>query len=316
MNKIIETNNLIKRFPTKNGTVDAVNGINLEVERGEIFGFLGPNGAGKTTTLKMLTTLLSIDDGKALVAGFDVKLQPNEVRKRIGYVSQRGSVDMQATGFENLVLQGLLYGLTKKESKSQANKLIEIFSLNDCASRFANTYSGGQQKRLDIALGMMHKPSILFLDEPTTGLDPQNRSNLWGQIKNLKNDGVSIFLTSHYLEEVDYLSDRLAIMDKGKIVAKGTSKELKKQIAGDLVTIGLENNLHPQVINIFNKHPFTKNIISDDKNLYIYVDHGDSALLKILRTLDTEKISIETISLSLPTLNDVFLQKTGKSLRE
>jgi len=313
---IIKTNNLIKKFPSKGGYIDAVNGINLEGQKGEIFGFLGPNGAGKTTTLKMLATLLTIDGGEAMVAGFDVKSQSNEVRKRIGYVSQKGSVDTQATGFENLVLQGNLYGLTKKESINQANKLIEIFSLEDCANRFAKTYSGGQQRRLDIALGMMHKPDILFLDEPTTGLDPQNRSNLWTQIKNLKHDGVSIFLTSHYLEEVDYLADRLSIMDRGKIVATGSARELKKQIAGDLITLGLENQKHLQIIDIFNTHPFTRNIISDDKNLYIYVDNGEAALPKILRLLDNEKISIDTISLSLPTLNDVFLQKTGKSLRE
>lgn len=316
MVSIIKTTNLRKSFRLKKGVIEAVCGVNLEVFQGEIFGFLGPNGAGKSTTLRMLTTLLSIDDGEALVAGFNIKTHPNEVRKRIGYVSQKGGTDETATGLENLILQGNLYGMNITESKKQATKLLEIFSLTECANRFVSTYSGGQQRRLDIALSMMHKPLVLFLDEPTTGLDPQNRANLWNQIKSLKNEGVSIFLTSHYLDEIDFLSDRLAIMDKGTIIATGTAQDLKKQILGDIVTVGLDKIHHENAINIFKKHSFVKDVLLDNQKICIYVDHGEKALVKILRLLDLEKIPLDTISLSVPTLNDVFLQKTGKSLRE
>lgn len=316
MDPIIQTINLKKSFKIKKGFIEAVSGVNLEVVKGEIFGFLGPNGAGKSTTLRMLTTLLAIDSGDALVAGFDVKTQANEVRKKIGYVSQKGGVDETATGLENLILQGNLYGMNKTDAKKQAEKLLDIFSLTESAKRFVSTYSGGQQRRLDIALSMMHKPQVLFLDEPTTGLDPQNRANLWEQIKSLKNDGVTIFLTSHYLDEIDFLSDRLAIMDKGVIIASGSAKELKKQIMGDIVAIEMDKNYHENAINIFKKHTFVKDVILDNQKICIYVDHGEKALVKILRLLDTEKIPLDTISLSLPTLNDVFLQKTGKSLRE
>lgn len=316
MDFIIKTKNLKKRFPIKKGFVEAVCGVDLEVKTNEIFGFLGPNGAGKTTTLRMLTTLLTIDSGEALVAGYDVKNQANEVRKRIGYVSQKGSVDTTATGWENLILQGNLYGMNKLDAIKQAEKLLEIFSLTDIADRFVSTYSGGQQRRLDIALSMMHKPLVLFLDEPTTGLDPQNRANLWNQIKNLKNEGVTIFLTSHYLDEIDFLSDRLAIMDKGMIIATGTPLELKKQILGDIVTIGLDQKNHQTAVELFKKHSFVKDVLLDNQKLCIFVDHGEKALPKILRLLDVEKIPLDTISLSVPTLNDVFLQKTGKSLRD
>jgi ABC-2 type transport system ATP-binding protein len=316
MDLVIKTKDLRKKFPIKKGFIDAVNGVDLEVNKGEIFGFLGPNGAGKSTTLKMLTTLLAIDSGEAIVAGFDVKTESNEVRKRIGYVSQKGGVDITATGKENLILQGNLHGLNNTQSKKQAERLLEIFSLTECAERFVSTYSGGQQRRLDIALSMMHKPLVLFLDEPTTGLDPQNRANLWDQLKSLKSEGVSIFLTSHYLDEIDFLSDRLAIMDKGIIIATGTANELKKQILGDIVTIGIDQKNHENAVSIIKKHSFVKDVLINNQKIYVYVDQGEKALVKILRLLDLEKISLDTISLSVPTLNDVFLQKTGKSLRE
>ncbi len=316
MNTMIKTKNLKKKFRIKKGFIEAVCGVDLEVNKGEIFGFLGPNGAGKTTTLRMLTTLLSIDSGEALVASFDVKTQATEVRKRIGYVSQKGGIDLTSTCIENLILQGNLYGLNKTQAKKQAEKLLEIFSLTEYANRFVSTFSGGQQRRLDIALSMMHKPCVLFLDEPTTGLDPQNRANLWDQIKSLKNEGVTIFLTSHYLDEIDFLSDKLAIMDKGIIIATGTANDLKKQILGDIVTIGLDKKNHENAVNIFKKHSFVKDVLLDNQKICIYVDHGEKALVKILRLLDIEKIPLDTISLSVPTLNDVFLQKTGKSLRE
>nr|AIA15569.1 ABC transporter [uncultured bacterium] len=223
MKTIVETKALKKSF----GSFQAVKGVNLSVYAGEIFGFLGPNGAGKTTTLRILTTLLSPDSGEATVAGFDLLKAQHEVRRRIGYVSQVGGADRQATGRENLLLQGRLYGMHQGEASKRAERLIEMFTLGECANKITSTYSGGQRRRLDIALGMMHKPLVLFLDEPSTGLDPQNRVNLWEQIRQLKGEGMTIFLTTHYLEEADALSDRIAIMDHGQITTVGTPAELK-----------------------------------------------------------------------------------------
>jgi ABC-2 type transport system ATP-binding protein len=317
MESIIVTSGLKKKFPTKGGFVDVLQGVDLEVSPGEIFGFLGPNGAGKTTTLKILTTVLPFDGGEAFIDGLSILKHQDEVRKRIGYVSQKGGADTRATGLENLMLQGRLHGMSKKEASIQADALVEIFALSECISRIVSTYSGGEQRRLDIALGMMHKPKILFLDEPTSGLDPQNRANLWGKIRDLKGEGITIFLTSHYLDEVDELSDQLAIMDHGKIVARGTPSELKKQISGDIVTIGFSKNFHEQARALFTGgHLFIREALWENQDLRLYVDRGESALLQILRLLDQARIPLETIQMSLPSLNDVFLKKTGRLLRE
>lgn len=316
MSTIISTNNLKKSFLIKNGVFEAVRGVDLEVFEQEIFGFLGPNGAGKTTTLRMLTTLLPIDSGEAIVAGFNVKIHPQEVRKRIGYVSQQGGADRSATGRENLILQGKLYGMSQEEAIQGANNLISTFALSECIDRFVSTYSGGQQRRLDIALGMLHKPKILFLDEPTTGLDPQNRANLWNQIKALKKEGMSIFITSHYLDEIDFLADRLAIMDQGRIIEVGSPKDLKRQISGDIINIGVKKEQEEQAIQLLKEQPFIKEIVQDMQYLRLYVAQGETALTQILRLLDTEKITLESINLSVPTLDDVFLKKTGHALRE
>jgi ABC-2 type transport system ATP-binding protein len=316
MHSIITTKDLRKKFPVKNGFYEAVRGVDLEVFEQEIFGFLGPNGAGKTTTLRMLTTLLSIDSGEAFVAGYDVKTKPQEVRKRIGFVSQQGGADRNATGRENLILQGRLYGMSQAETIQAANHLIDIFSLGQCIDRFVTTYSGGQQRRLDVALGMIHKPKVLFLDEPTTGLDPQNRANLWNQIKALKKEGITIFITSHYLDEVDFLADRLAIMDQGQIVEVGTPKALKRQISGDIINISVKKDDAENTLRLLKDQPFIKEIAQDAQHISLYVEQGDVALTQILRLLDTEKIVLERISLSVPTLDDVFLKKTGHALRE
>ena len=316
MHTIITTKNLKKSFPTKNGLYEAVCGVDLEVFEQEIFGFLGPNGAGKTTTLKMLTTLLPIDSGEAFVAGYNVKTNAQAVRKSIGYVSQQGGADCAATGYENLLLQGQLYGMDEIDTMQSAALLIDIFSLGDFIHRFVATYSGGQQRRLDIALGMIHKPKILFLDEPTTGLDPQNRTNLWQQIGFLKEQGTAIFLTSHYLDEIDFLADRLAIMDQGKIVEVGTPQDLKKQIAGDIITIGIDQANQDKAVAIFQQQKFVKEIMQDEQHIRLAVDQGEMALPQILRLLDAAKIALTSISLSVPTLHDVFLKKTGHSLRE
>lgn len=318
MKNIVFTKDLKKSFPVKKGYYEAVRGVDLAVSPGEIFGFLGPNGAGKTTTLKMLTTLLQPDSGDAFVSGFDVKKDAQEVRKRIGYVSQSGGSDRDAKGFENLILQGQLYGMSHSVAKKRADEVIHILDLKECADRFLNTYSGGQRRRLDIGLGIMHRPDVLFLDEPTTGLDPQNRANLWEQIRHLREQGTTIFLTSHYLDEVDILSDRLAIMDHGRIVAEGSPRELKKQIAGDVVTIGLnrDERLFCRTIDLFQHLPFIREAKLENEHLRLYVEDGGSAIPKILRLLDEEQIVLQTITLSVPTLDDVFLKKTGRSLRE
>lgn len=318
MKHAVFTQDLKKSFPTKKGPYEAVRGVNLAVAAGEIFGFLGPNGAGKTTTLKMLTTLLLPDSGSAFVSDFDVIQNPQEVRKRIGYVSQVGGADRDAKGIENLILQGQLYGMSSSVAKKRAEEVIDILNLSDCADRFINTYSGGQRRRLDVGLGIMHRPNVLFLDEPTTGLDPQNRANLWEQIRLLKQTGTTIFLTSHYLDEVDFLSDRLAIMDQGKIVAEGSPRELKKQIAGDVVTIGFKNDEKGshRVLEMFKLRSFVREATHENQNMRLYVEDGAAAVPQILRLLDEERIPLQTIELSVPTLDDVFLKRTGRSLRE
>lgn len=309
--------NIHKTFSSPGGPVHALQGVDLEVKKGEVFGFLGPNGAGKTTTLRILTTLLPFETGEALVAGHNVKQNPQDVRKSIGYVSQKGGADAQATGWENLILQGRLYGLSKQEATTQAKALIESFTLNECIGRLVSTYSGGQRRRLDICLALMHKPKILFLDEPTNGLDPQSRANLWSKILELKQEGITIFLTSHYLDEVDALADTLAIMDHGKIVASGTPSLLKKQISGEIITLGIAKNFHEDAKALFdNANPFLREIRCEEQELRLYVDKGASALPHILRLLDQANIQFETIQMSLPSLNDVFLKKTGRFLRE
>jgi ABC-2 type transport system ATP-binding protein len=233
VDKTIEVTDLRKTFRSKgrNKPIEAVCGVSLSVVRGEIFGFLGPNGAGKTTCQRMLTTLLPIDSGEAMIAGFDVKKNPNEVRRRIGYVSQLGGADLPATGRENLTLAGQVYSLKKPALQAKIAELSQLFELDDLLDGIVRSYSGGQKRRLEIALGILHEPEVLFLDEPTTGLDPQNRARLWEHIRALQANGMTIFLTTHYLDEADELADRLAIIDHGQIVATGTPLELKRQVS-------------------------------------------------------------------------------------
>ncbi len=317
MNDVITTTGLRKSFKSKRGIVEAVRGVDLRVGEGEIFGFLGPNGAGKTTTLRMLATLLPIDDGEAIVAGFDVKKQPHEVRRRVGYVSQAGGGDRLSTGREDLILQGQLYGMSTADANVRADELIDALDLGEFAGRRVDTYSGGQRRRLDIGLGIMHRPDVLFLDEPTTGLDPQNRANLWELIRELSGSGTSIFLTTHYLDEADVLSKRLAIMDHGMIVAEGTSRELKQQIAADSVVVSLKNaDVCGEAIELLRKESYVSHITTEADHLRLYVDDGVAALPKLLRLLDGNGIAVRTITLSEPTLDDVFLRHTGRSLRD
>ena len=314
---VVVTEDLKKYFPSRNGPVKAVDGVNLEVFPGEIFGFLGPNGAGKTTTLRILTTLVKADSGAATIAGFDVLREPGDVRRNIGYVGQAGGADRPATGRENLILQGRLYDMTLQQAKERAAELIAALDLAEFADRIAHTYSGGQLRRLDVALGIMHRPKVLFLDEPTTGLDPQNRANLWVQIGKLRDMGVTVFLTTHYLEEADALSDRLAIMDHGKIVAEGTPTALKKLVAGDTISVGLmDDRKNAAIAALLAQKPYVRDFTVDDCHLRIVVEEGSKVMPEILRLFDQESIEVATITLAVPTLDDVFLKQTGRTLRD
>ncbi len=313
--KIISTHKLTKIF---SGKIRAVDDLDLEISSGGIFGFLGPNGAGKTTTLRMLATLLPIDCGQAIVAGYDVRRKPQEVRRHIGYVGQLGGADRLATGREDLLLQAGLYGMNPAEASKRSDELISALDLADFIDRRVSTYSGGQKQRLHVALGIMHRPDVLFLDEPTTGLDPQNRANLWSQIRKLKESGVTIFLTTHYLEEADALSDRIAIIDHGRIVAEGTSRELKQQIAGDSVVISFKDKVNDvkKAASLFKRQAFVKEVNIEPDLVRLYVKDGPTVLPDIIRLLDGGNLAIMTIALSEPTLDDVFLHKTGRSLRD
>jgi ABC-2 type transport system ATP-binding protein len=318
---LIETRGLRKSFrsrdKTGSKTVEAVRGVDLTVGEGEIFGFLGPNGAGKTTTLRMLATLLPPDDGEATVAGVDLRTQPGEVRKRIGYVAQGGSTWDDSTAREELVLQARLYGLSKVEAQQRTEKALEAFQLAEYADRRCKTYSGGQRRRVDIALGIIHGPRVVFLDEPTTGLDPQSRAHMWDEVRRLRADGMTVFLTTHYLDEADALCDRLAIMDNGLIVAEGTPAELKREISGDVLVVGLPPGGAAAASALLAGESFVNRMeTTDDGSLRLFVDDGASAIPQVLRTVDSAGIALTTVELHRPSLDDVFLTKTGRSLRE
>jgi ABC-2 type transport system ATP-binding protein len=312
---IIQTAGLRRTFKGRGGEVEAVAGVDLSVAAGDIFGFLGPNGAGKTTTLRILATLLPPTAGTARVAGFDVARQPREVRTRIGYVAQSGGSYRESTGREELVIQGRLFGMNKADAGVRAVEILAALDLTDAADRTCKTYSGGMRRRLNIGIGMVHKPAVLFLDEPTTGLDPQARARLWEEIRKLRETGTTVFLTTHYLEEADALCDRLAIIDHGKIVAEGTPDELKHEIAGDVLTVGV-NGHGEQVVQLLEKQPYVREACLEDGLVRLYVDRGETAVPNVLRLLDGHGLAPSTMDLHRPSLDDVFLKKTGRSLRE
>ena len=312
---MIETHNLRKTFKSRKGTVDAVAGVDLDVKKGEIFGFLGPNGAGKTTTLRMLSTLLPPTSGEASVAGYDLLHAAAKVRCEIGYVSQEGSSAPEVPGRSELVMQGRLYGMTKARAVQRAAELINALELADCADRPTKTYSGGQKRRLDIGIGLMHLPQLLFLDEPTTGLDPQSRARMWDEVRKLRDTGTTVFLTTHYLEEADALCDRIAIIDHGRIVALGTPDELKRQVAGDVVVVGTDN-ASDRVLQLLRGQPFVREASEGDGVVRLYVDRGETAMPQILRVLDAAGVALASLSLNRPSLDDVFLRQTGRSLRD
>jgi ABC-2 type transport system ATP-binding protein len=315
---MIETENLAKRFKTRRGVVEAVRGVNLTVAAGEAFGFLGPNGAGKTTTLRMLATLLQPSGGTACIGGHDLLREPAQVRTVIGYVGQAGGVDNEASGHDNLMLQARLCGLGGAVARTRVADVLERLELASFAGRLAKTYSGGQRRRLALALGMVHRPALLFLDEPTVGLDPQSRARLWDELRELRAAGTTIFLTTHYLDEVDALCNRLAIIDDGRIVAEGEPDELKRRVAGDVITVTVagEDGTGDRAADLLRAQPWVRDVRPEDGALRAYVDHGEQALPAVLRLLDGAGCRVERLSLTRASLDDVFLQQTGRSLRD
>jgi ABC-2 type transport system ATP-binding protein len=312
---MITTRDLRRTFKSRKTEVEAVRGVDLTVGTAEIFGFLGPNGAGKTTTLRMLATLLTPTAGEATIAGADLRRESQQVRERIGYVPQGGSTDPSETGRGELVIQGRLYGMNRDDAKRRAAEVLTALDLEAAADRTISTYSGGMKRRLDVGLGIVHRPAVLFLDEPTTGLDPQARARMWDEIRGLREQGTTVFLTTHYLEEADALADRLAIIDHGEIVAEGTADELKRQVAGDVVTLGV-NGATERVLETVRLQPFVREATTEDGFVRLYVEHGETAVPQLLRLLDGAGLAASSIALHRPSLDDVFLRQTGRSLRD
>lgn len=315
---MIETIGLTKTFQQRRKPVQAVRGVDLKVFEGEIFGFLGPNGAGKTTTMRIISTLLDPTSGEATVCGYDLRRESRHVRTRIGYVGQKGGAEAMETGRENLLLQGRLYGMSRSDAERRAAELASRLELDSFVDRLARTYSGGQRRRLDIAMGMMHRPRLLILDEPTTGLDPQSRVRIWDEVRRLRAEGMTIFLTTHYMDEADNLCDRVAIIDSGKIVGEDTPMALKQSIAGDIISLGLDtqNGTGARVDLALREQPFLREIQQTETGMQLFVDRGEEVLPHVLRLLDQTGATIRTVTLSRPTLEDVFLRLTGRSLRE
>ena len=314
---MIRSVGLARTFTTKSGPVTAVKGVDFEVRPGEIVGLLGPNGAGKTTTLRMLTTLLTPTSGRATVAGADLITEAREVRRRIGYVAQIGAAPSPGTRLgEELVAQARLQGLTKAEATARLADLLPRLDLAGFEVRTLAEMSGGQRRRFDIALGLMHDPKLVFLDEPTTGLDPQSRANLWDHIRALRDDhGVTIVLTTHYLDEADALADRLLVMDDGSIVADDTPDALKSRVSGDIVSLSVDGDLHQaEIIAKETLGPRTSSI--ENGQLVLTVERGDLAIPPLLRALDAAGLPLRSVQVHRPTLDDAFLTLTGRSLRE
>lgn len=314
----IEVDGLRKSFTARGRKVEAVAGLSFHVAPGEIFGLLGPNGAGKTTTMRMLTTLLPIDAGSAIVAGIDVAKHPRQVRQRLGYVSQLGGADNLASGRENLALQGALYGMGRRDLDRRVAELLELLDLGEFADRRVMTYSGGQRRRLDVALGIVHRPEVLFLDEPSTGLDPQNRANLWEHIRALAEGGTTTVLTTHYLDEADALCDRIVIVDHGRIVTEGTPEELKRKVAGATVSITLAEPQRdePRARAALQARSCVLDVAVDGDVLRLHVTDGSAALPEVLRALDGVGVGVVSLTLAEASLDDVFLAETGRSLRD
>ncbi|MFY9481797.1 MAG: ATP-binding cassette domain-containing protein [Ilumatobacteraceae bacterium] len=304
----IVAENLVRHF----GDVEAVNGIDLQVNAGEIFGFLGPNGAGKSTVVRMLTTLLRPTSGKAFVAGFDVAKHPNEVRQRIGVALQDAAIDPLMTGVELLRLQAVLYSIPKSKMKSRADELLERVGLTAAADRRVGTYSGGMRRRLDLALSLIHQPTVLFLDEPTTGLDPMSRVSLWEEVRRLNNEGTTVMLTTQYLEEADQLADRIAIIDKGVIVREGKPQELKASVGFPTLVVNVSHDQHELAKSILMS--FGELRPTAEGTLGVGLRGGAEAVTDVVRKLDESSIRVQHLELNEPSLDDVFAEATGHRL--
>lgn len=313
---MITVRGLARRFALRGRTVDAVKGIDFDVAAGELVGFLGPNGAGRTTTLRMLTTLLRPTGGTGTVAGCDLLTAPQGVRRRIGYVAQGGSTWPESRVAEEIELQARLYGLSRAEARRRGKLLADRLDLSGLDQRPTKTLSGGQRRRLDIALGLVHEPALVFLDEPTTGLDPQSRANLWDHIRQLRAEqGMTVFLTTHYLDEADALCDRILVTDHGTIVAEGTPDELKARVAGDAVTVEVADRA-ADAAELAGRLPGAHEVTVAAETVRFRVPRGDAALPELLRTLDSHDITMASVKVNRPTLDDVFLSLTGRSLRD
>ena len=307
----VEARSLRRTFK---GGVEAVRDIDLSVARGEVFGFLGPNGAGKTTTVRMFCTLLPPTSGSASVAGVDVVADGAEVRRRIGVALQEIGLDPVQTGRELLELQCGLYGITGADAKARAEELLELLGLTDAADRRTKTYSGGMKRRLDLASALVHSPEVLFLDEPTTGLDPASRLTVWDEVRRINDAGTTVFLTTQYMEEADKLCDRLAIIDAGEIVADGTPERLKAQMGHDVVTLALDGADAAATEAAIGDLPGLERVVPEPDQLALYVLDGAGSIAEIVRRLDRAGIQVGAIAVARPTLDDVFLQATGRRL--
>ncbi len=308
---IIETNKLTKKFDK----LTAVDAISFSVKKGEIFGFLGPNGAGKTTTIKMLTTLLNLTDGSATVAGFDIRKQRDQVRKSMGIVFQEPALDTELTGKENLDYHARMYGISRDKRKSRIDEVLHLVDLEDKKDVLVKNYSGGMKRRLEIARGLMHYPKVLFLDEPTLGLDAQTRRAIWEYIKKMnKEENTTIFLTTHYMDEADYLCDRVGIIDHGKILIIDSTSTLKTSIGNDVITLSCSDL--EALTKRLKKESWINNIKQHDSFLTLGVKKGEEKIPKIIEIAQSLKLRITSISVRKPTLDDVFLHFTGRTMRD
>jgi ABC-2 type transport system ATP-binding protein len=311
----IEARDLVKTY---GGKVRALDGLSFNVDSGAIFALLGPNGAGKSTTIKILNTLSRPDSGSARVAGFDVTREPQRVRRAIGCVAQKSSIDPDATGRENLTLQGRIYGLRGRELKTRVEELLKRFRLTEAADFISRSYSGGMQRKLDIAMGLVHRPRALFLDEPTTGFDPEARADLWDDISRLANeDGITILLTTHYLEEADRLAGRLAIVDRGKLVVEGTPDRLKGELLGDAVHIEFARpEIESRVREALQGVGGLSEIVVEGRSLHARATQGATAVPGMLAALESKELKVASVTVARPSLDDVYLRYTGRTFKE
>jgi ABC-2 type transport system ATP-binding protein len=307
----LEVKSLRKSYP---GEVLALDGLDLTVPSGTVFGLLGPNGAGKTTAVKILATLSRPDDGAAVVAGIDVLTDPVTVRRLVGYVSQRSGADAHATGTENLILQARVHDIDRHEARRISARLMDRFGLAESADRVVKTWSGGMRRRLDIALAMVHSPKVLLLDEPTTGLDPEIRADLWTEIRRLRDeDGVTVLLTTHYLEEADQLADSIAIVDHGKVVAEGTPSQLKDGMKGDGLHIELTgSDMANPAIQILDGEPGLRGLVAEGRTVHARAERGAEAVPRVITALNAAGIEVAAVTVSRPSLDDVFLAHAGR----